>query len=104
MNGYFRIIFISLFVILSAIQGFAQKEEKAELLSDATFAGLKLRSIGPAFMSGRIADIAIHPENHSLWYIAVGSGGVWKTRNSGTTWTPTFFVYDSLDLVKFGCY
>lgn len=54
------------------------------------FDGLKLRSIGPAFMSGRIADIEIHPDNENLWYIAVGSGGVWKTVNAGTTWTPIF--------------
>ncbi|NND08262.1 MAG: glycosyl hydrolase, partial [Saprospiraceae bacterium] len=53
-------------------------------------AGLKLRSIGPAFASGRIADIAIHPEHENTWYVAVGSGGVWKTENAGTTWTPLF--------------
>ncbi|MDT8409952.1 MAG: hypothetical protein RQ741_10170 [Wenzhouxiangellaceae bacterium] len=55
-----------------------------------TFAGLELRTNGPAFMSGRIADIAIHPANHNLWYVAVGSGGVWKTSNSGTTWRSIF--------------
>ena len=59
-------------------------------IADSTLAGLKFRSIGPAFMSGRIADIAIHPENENLWYIAVGSGGVWRTENSGITWKPLF--------------
>ncbi|MDO1500573.1 glycosyl hydrolase [Winogradskyella maritima] len=54
------------------------------------FDGLELRNIGPAFMSGRIADIAIHPNNEHTWYVAVGSGGVWKTTNAGTTWTPIF--------------
>jgi len=61
--------------------------------NDATtspFDGIKLRSIGPAFMSGRISDIAIHPHNENIWYAAVASGGVWKTMNSGTTWTPIF--------------
>lgn len=52
--------------------------------------GLKLRNIGPAFMSGRIAAVAIHPVNESIWYVGVASGGVWKTVNSGTTWTPVF--------------
>ncbi len=52
--------------------------------------GLKLRAIGPAFMGGRIADIAVHPDRRSTWYVAVGSGGVWKTENAGTTWTPIF--------------
>ena len=41
-------------------------------------------------MSGRIADIAVHPTRRSTWYVAVGSGGVWKTTNRGTTWTPIF--------------
>ncbi len=54
------------------------------------FKGLKLRGIGPAFMSGRIADIAINPEDPSNWYIGVGSGGVWKTENAGTTWESIF--------------
>ena len=53
-------------------------------------AGLKFRSIGPAFMSGRIADVVIHPTRPNTWYVAVGSGGVWKTVNAGTTWTPLF--------------
>jgi photosystem II stability/assembly factor-like uncharacterized protein len=61
-----------------------QKEEKLSL------GALKLRNVGPAFLSGRIADIAIHPDNDNVWYVAVGSGGVWKTDNSGTTWTPVF--------------
>ena len=41
--------------------------------------GLKLRGIGPALMGGRIADIAVHPNDRSTWYVAVGSGGLWKT-------------------------
>lgn len=52
--------------------------------------GLKLRTIGPSLMGGRIADIAIHPAQPSTWYVAVGSGGIWKTTNRGVTWTPIF--------------
>jgi photosystem II stability/assembly factor-like uncharacterized protein len=52
--------------------------------------GLELRGIGPAVMGGRIADIAVSPANSSTWYVAAGSGGVWKTVNSGITWTPIF--------------
>lgn len=64
------------------------------------FGGLKFRSIGPAFMSGRIADIAIHPQKASTWYVAVGSGGVWKTENAGTTWTP---IFDGQTSYSIGC-
>jgi len=52
--------------------------------------GLQMRSIGPALMGGRIADIAVHPANSSIWYVASASGGVWKTSNAGVTWTPVF--------------
>ena len=52
--------------------------------------GLKMRSIGPALMGGRIADIAVHPVNSSIWYIAAASGGVWKTSNAGVTWKAIF--------------
>ncbi|MFK7830239.1 MAG: glycosyl hydrolase [Congregibacter sp.] len=51
---------------------------------------LELRAIGPAMMGGRIADIEVHPQDKAQWYIAVGSGGVWKTNNAGITWAPIF--------------
>ena len=61
-----------------------------EKLSDKSIGsainGLSFRSIGPAYMSGRIADIAIDSSNENIWYVAVGSGGLWKTTNAGTTW------------------
>ena len=56
----------------------------------ATFSNFRLRSIGPAIMSGRISHIAVHPEHKQTWYIGVASGGVWKTTNAGTTFTPIF--------------
>lgn len=80
----FKITCLTLVFSLSTFLMLAQK------INDSTFYGLKFRNIGPAFTSGRIADIAIHPNNENIWYVAVGSGGVWKTENSGTTWTPVF--------------
>lgn len=53
-------------------------------------ASLRLRAIGPGLASGRIADLAVHPRDGSTWYVAAGSGGVWKTTNAGTTWRPVF--------------
>jgi len=66
-----------------------EKKDKGPM-SSATFKGLALRNIGPALMSGRIADIQIVPDDPATWYVGVGSGGVWKTTNAGTTWTPLF--------------
>lgn len=62
----------------------------AEEGSEGAYSGLAWRNIGPAFMSGRIADVAWDPQDSSVWYVAVGSGGVWKTDNAGVTWTPVF--------------
>ena len=72
--------------------------EKKE--NNSIYSGLKFRSIGPALMSGRISDIVIHPENENLWYVTAGSGGVWKTQNSGTTWEP---IFDDQKSYSIGC-
>ena len=87
---------LSLSLILTVQLTFAQKgakdveKESKGFYQDSAFSQIPFRSIGPAFMSGRIADIAIHPEDENVWYVAVGSGGIWKTVNSGTTWSPLF--------------
>jgi photosystem II stability/assembly factor-like uncharacterized protein len=47
---------------------------------------LRFRSIGPATMSGRIADVAVYEKNAAIWYVATAHGGVWKTTSGGTTW------------------
>jgi len=52
--------------------------------------GLKARSIGPAVMGGRIPEVAVYEKNPSIQYVASAAGGVWKTTNYGTTWTPVF--------------
>jgi len=67
----------------------------AEMAADLAF-----RSIGPAFMSGRISDIAIDPGDVQTWYVAAGSGGVWKTANGGITFQP---VFDSQGSYSIGC-
>ena len=54
------------------------------------FAGLRFRSIGPALTSGRVSDIAVHPRDRKIWYVAAASGGLWKTVNAGHSWTAIF--------------
>lgn len=76
-----------------------QPAEKAELNAD-TAAGLKFRCVGPALSSGRVGDFAVHPDNRSTYYVAVASGGVWKTTNSGTTWKS---VFDGEGSYSIGC-
>ena len=69
----------------------AEEDKKpADPMSSPTFNGLKLRSIGPAFTSGRVSGFAVDPNNPARYFVAAASGGVWKTINNGTTWTPVF--------------
>src|SRR5262245_54397134 len=63
-------------------------------------ASLRLRSVGPALMSGRVVGFAVNPTNRSQYYAAVASGGVWKTSNAGITWTP---VFDNEGSYSIGC-
>ena len=91
----------ALAVLVNVPPALAESEAAEEgLLTAERFAGLELRSIGPALMAGRIADIAIHPDDDNLWYVAVGSGGVWKTENAGVTWTP---IFDDQPSYSIGC-
>ena len=52
--------------------------------------GLEWRNIGPANMGGRVSDVEGVPGNPRIVYVGSASGGVWKTVNGGTTWTPLF--------------
>lgn len=95
-----RIVLLGLVLMLVPYVVAAAPAKGDSVLTDAAFSGLKLRSIGPAFMSGRIADIAIHPQDDNVWYVAVGSGGVWKTVNAGVTWKP---IFDDQGSYSIGC-
>lgn len=83
----------------SATDTESSKSATAELIPDLLGA-FKFRSIGPSLMSGRIADIALDKSNPNVWFIAVGSGGAWKTTNAGTTFEP---IFDSQSSYSIGC-
>ncbi len=53
-------------------------------------AGMAARSIGPAGMSGRIADIEAVESNPEIVYVGTATGGVWKSANGGLTFEPLF--------------
>jgi photosystem II stability/assembly factor-like uncharacterized protein len=81
---------IVLLLTALTVPGALSAQESDSRLGATNFGALAFRNIGPAINGGRIADIAIHPDNRNVWYVAVGSGGVWKTENAGTTWRPIF--------------
>ena len=84
---------ITLFILCLGLQlGHSQKSKKEtkEPLDELSISGLSWRNIGPAITSGRISDIAVNPNNPFEYYVATSSGGVWKTDNSGVSYTPLF--------------
>ena len=97
----------SLFAVAAAASA-AAKPKAAEKTAPAagpmsaeTWDGLELRSIGPAIASGRIMDLAVDPSSQGRrFFVGVASGGVWRTDNDGTTWTP---VFDHEGSYSIGC-
>lgn len=93
----FCLLFLFLFIAVT----FADKKKEGSDSSDSSiFNGLKWRTIGPAFTSGRISDIVVNPNNFSEYYIGVASGNIWKTTNRGITFEPIFENYGSYSI---GC-
>ena len=100
-----RTLLLSIFiavVIFPSQEIFAQRKKKniKTTSKEVSLDAFKFRNVGPAFLSGRIADIVTHPDNDNIWYVAVGSGGVWKTENAGTTWSP---IFDDQSTYSTGC-
>ena len=92
-----RLLKIALLFFTLSLVSFAQEAPKPDPMN-AAIAGLKLRSIGPSVTSGRIVDFAVDPADRAKYFIAVASGGVWKTVNAGTTWTPVFDNYGAFSI------
>jgi len=92
-----------LLVVLSlfATSVWAKDEpEDKNPLNSGNFSALKMRLVGPALTSGRVGDFAVNPANPAEYYVAVSSGGVWKTINAGTTYEP---VFDGEGSYSIGC-
>jgi len=97
----------NLLILIVLTQGVFYAQKKTESKVDAkqaydagTVSALSFRMVGPALTSGRVADIAVHPTNKDLWYVAAASGGVWITKNHGITFQPIFDGYGSYSI---GC-
>lgn len=96
-----RFIFLGLMLIMTVLlAAYGEPVKKSPGLTSDTFSGLKFRSVGPAYTSGRIADFAVNPNNYKQYFVAVASGHIWKTDNAGITWTP---VFDNYGAYAIGC-
>ncbi len=100
------VLVLAVLVLLPAADVFAKKakdtaaDEPKALMSEETLSGLEFRLIGPAYNSGRVVDFAVQPDKTQIIYAATASGGIWKTVNNGTTWTP---VFDGEGSYSIGC-
>ena len=86
-------MFLLLFSVFNAEAGkkkTKKDDDKKDQLESSVFSSFKWRSIGPAFVSGRIADFAVDPDNYAHYFVAAASGHIWKTTNNGLTYKPVF--------------
>jgi hypothetical protein len=67
--------------------------------ADPLLKNFRFRNIGPASMGGRIHDIEVSESDPSTIYLGYAVGGIWKSVNNGTTFTP---VFDTYEVASFG--
>jgi len=66
--------------------------------SNPLLANFRFRSIGPASMGGRIDDIAVYEKDPRIIWVGYAVGGVFKSVNAGTSFTPVFETYGSASI------
>jgi photosystem II stability/assembly factor-like uncharacterized protein len=97
-------VLATILLIGLAMPSFSQKkkneDEPKSKVNSSLVSGLSFRCIGPSLTAGRIADIAVNPDNTNEYYLAVASGGVWKTKNHGVTYDP---IFDGQGSYSIGC-
>jgi len=74
----------------AATERFSSFDQHQQLQNNALIKNVKARNIGPTVFSGRVSDLAVNPNDPSVFYVAYASGGLWKTENNGTSFTPIF--------------
>ncbi len=78
---------------LSSLYTFTQENNASIKRGKELFGDITARHIGPALMSGRINDLENHPTNDQIIYTGTAGGGVWKSKDGGTTFEPIFDDY-----------
>ncbi len=103
MVSFILVLFMGVGLLMSSpevLAGTQDEDDKQDPVNSSLVSGLKFRSIGPAYASGRISDFAVNPDQHKEYYVAVSSGNVWKTTNNGITFKP---VFDNYGAYSTGC-
>ena len=79
---------------------FSERETGPEVDWENSFVkNLSFQSVGPRIFNGRVTDIEVNPVDPTEFYVAYASGGLWKTTNNGTSFSPLF---DKEDVITIG--
>ena len=103
-----KIVLLLIIFLFGTISGTAQAtapeirlqayEQHLALQKESIFRNLQWREIGPYFCGGRIVDIEAYLDRPHTFLVATASGGLWKTVNNATTWTPLFDFESSITI------
>ncbi|HVQ41945.1 MAG TPA: hypothetical protein VMS54_07055 [Vicinamibacterales bacterium] len=96
------VVVCALVALISAV-GAGQAPNGGDRLNADVFSSLKVRNIGPTFVTGRVADIELDPKNPNVWYVASAFGGLWKSTNRGVTFTEIFPKSGTADAFSLCC-
>lgn len=94
MKTKFVTILLLLFVTVNAQKATSTSNiqkaliEKEKQHSTSIVQNIAFENIGPTVMSGRVVDIDVNPNNTAEFYVGYASGGVWYTKNNGTSFIP----------------
>ncbi|MFT5986057.1 MAG: hypothetical protein ACI825_001556, partial [Planctomycetota bacterium] len=96
MKTFYSSLVALLFIVIALAQQPATKaiqveealQQKVTQTENSLVKNLPFTNIGPTIMSGRVVDLAVNPENPTEFYVGYASGGVWHTKNNGTTFDP----------------
>ena len=77
-------------LVLALLATIPLPARQGEPLRSTDLAGLRLRNIGPATMSGRVVDMDVVESDPHVMYVASATGGIFRTRDNGITWEPVF--------------
>ena len=95
MKTIFKALFLFITLGISAQQSATESEvvtkalqEKEALTNTSIIKNISFTNIGPTIMSGRVADIDVNPNDPTEFYVGYASGGLWYTKNNGTSFKP----------------
>ena len=95
MKSIIRVFFLLITISVSAQQSATDSQvvkkslqEKQTLENTSIIKNVSFSNIGPTIMSGRVADIDVNPNDPTEFYVGYASGGLWYTKNNGTSFIP----------------